>query len=154
MKATIVPTTATRRLAARIVAAAAKEGADAARLVAEVDAGQEAALVGALACIAARYNASSVGGRPSTTTRVKVAPAVELIACGRCGAKIHEPCRTEGGWSRADHAERLTPRRCPCGGVIPKRRGRDLCDACREAHRRAQRNAQQQRRRGRPRSAV
>lgn len=146
MSASVMPTAKTRRLAARIVAAAVRQGADSAHMVSEVERGQEVALVGVLACLAAGENAP-VPGRPRATTPVPRPKTHELIACRRCRAKIYEPCRTASGNSRLDHAERLFPRRCRCGGPIPKKRGRDWCDACRHARKQqADRDADRRRR--------
>lgn len=38
-----------------------------------------------------------------------------LISCPVCRAQINESCRTKNGRRRADHADRLLRRACPCG---------------------------------------
>ena len=52
-------------------------------------------------------------------TPLKPRPANgDLIACPTCGARITERCRSASG-RRADveHANRILPRRCACGGL-------------------------------------
>lgn len=125
----LVPSKATHALAARMIASAREEGYDAVRLVDGVERGQELALLGVILGVAA-----GVGNhRPHGPIRslIETPQPRDLIACPTCLALIHEPCRTRTGHHRFDHAERLVPRRCPCGEPIPKVNGQKWCPACR-----------------------
>lgn len=50
---------------------------------------------------------------------------LQLVVCP-CGATLAEPCRTTGG-NYTVHADRVIPRRCRCGGVLPA--GEHFCTA-------------------------
>lgn len=140
----VVPTTRTRRLAAMMTQAARTNGpGEAAGLLAHVERGQEVALVVALLGLVS----GGVHDAPGPAPTFHYTPVADLIACGTCGAKIHEACRTKGGRSRADHDARIMERRCPCGEPIPKRRGQRWCQSCRDITRRANQQRYDQQRR-------
>lgn len=46
-----------------------------------------------------------------------LAAVAEPIVCP-CGARMSQPCRTQGG-NQTRHADRVIDRRCPCGNTLP-----------------------------------
>lgn len=141
---TLVATRRTRSIAVRMIQAAPDEGHDAVRLVKELERGQELALVATLVGLIGGGNHQ----RPGPASVAAEPPhSHDLIVCGTCGARLHESCKTSGGRSRADHGDRLFPRRCPCGTTIPKRRGQRWCDQCAAVSRRANQRRYDQARR-------
>lgn len=71
----------------------------------------------------------------SERTETDVERAIgDLIACPTCHAKVSELCKTRTGRHRQEHASRLVPRRCHCGGAVGP--GKKMCDLCRAEARR------------------
>lgn len=65
------------------------------------------------------------------------------IACTRCHALPHEPCRKTSGAACPPHAGRTIPRCCPCGGPLANRL--KYCAECAPNVRRAQWRAYKER---------
>jgi len=132
----LVPTRQTLSLAAKMIHVASDEGADAVRHVADLERGQELALLAVLL----GFVTGSGNHRGPGPIRLPLSEPepLTMLACPTCLALIHEPCRTRNGHTRVDHGDRIIPRRCRCGEPIPRVRGRKWCDDCQVEVRRAQ----------------
>lgn len=89
---------------------------------------------------------------PPPTPSARPSPMHALIACGTCGARVDESCRTVNGHTTKPHEGRVAPRLCPCGAPLAYRKR--YCTPCRDRIDKENRYAGVLRHRARPKEVA